>query len=111
MLSKITIGIDPGYRTGGVALLGDNFAEVHDLPVYTEGGVDVIALLDIINSAGPVEHIWLEKQQAMPKQGVVSVFKLGFRLRPNLNDCRIIWLSVQRSAARQVEVEHEFAKG
>jgi crossover junction endodeoxyribonuclease RuvC len=77
-LSKITIGIDPGYRTGGVALLGDNFAEVHDLPVYTEGGVDVIALLDIINSAGPVEHIWLEKQQAMPKQGVVSVFKLGF---------------------------------
>jgi len=78
MTSKITIGIDPGYRTGGVALLGDGFAEVHDLPVYTEGGVDVIALLDIINSAGPVEHVWLEKQQAMPKQGVVSVFKLGF---------------------------------
>ena len=46
MLSKITIGIDPGYRTGGVALLSDGFAEVHDLPVYTEGGVDVIALLD-----------------------------------------------------------------
>jgi len=74
----ITIGIDPGYRTGGVALIGDDFYEVHDLPVYSEGGVDVVALLDIINSAGPVDHIWIEKQQAMPKQGVVSVFKLGF---------------------------------
>ena len=77
-MTLITIGIDPGYRTGGVALIGEDWAEVHDLPVYSEGGVDVAALLDIINSAGPVDHIWVEKQQAMPKQGVVSVFKLGF---------------------------------
>ena len=44
------IGIDCGYKTGGVALLSpsDNWAEVHDLPVYDEGGVDVAALMDLI---------------------------------------------------------------
>lgn len=77
-MTLITIGIDPGYRTGGVALVGEDWAEVHDMPIYSEGGVDVAALMDIINSAGPVDHIYIEKQQAMPKQGVVSVFKLGF---------------------------------
>tara|TARA_R110000803_G_scaffold197656_1_gene261241 strand:+ start:862 stop:1314 length:453 start_codon:yes stop_codon:yes gene_type:complete len=74
----IVIGIDPGYRTGGIALVGDGWSEVHDLPVYTEGGVDVVALLDIINSVDNVDHIYIETQQSMPKQGVVSVFKLGF---------------------------------
>ena len=77
-MAGITIGIDCGYRTGGVGLLGDDWCEVHDLPVYDEGGVDVVALMDIITSAGPVDHIYIEKQQAMPKQGVVSMFKLGF---------------------------------
>jgi crossover junction endodeoxyribonuclease RuvC len=77
MTSKITIGIDCGYRTGGVALIGDDWAEVHDLPVYDEGGVDVISLMDIITSVDDVDHIYIERQQAMPKQGVVSMFKLG----------------------------------
>jgi len=72
------IGIDCGYRTGGVALVGDDWAEVHDLPTYDEGGVDVVALMDIITSVENVNHIYIEKQQAMPKQGVVSMFKLGY---------------------------------
>jgi crossover junction endodeoxyribonuclease RuvC len=72
------VGIDCGYRTGGVALIGDEWAEVHDLPTYDEGGVDVGALMDIIKSVEKVDHIWIEKQQAMPKQGVVSMFKLGY---------------------------------
>lgn len=71
------VGIDCGYRTGGVALVGDGWAEVHDLPTYSEGGVDVNALMDIITSAGDVDHIYVEKQQAMPRQGVSSTFKLG----------------------------------
>ena len=66
------IGIDCGYRTGGVALVGDDWAEVHDLPTYSEGGVDVLALMDIIKSVEKVDHIYIERQQAMPRQGVVS---------------------------------------
>jgi crossover junction endodeoxyribonuclease RuvC len=77
MSSAVTLGIDCGYRTGGVALVGENWAEVHDLPVYSEGGVDVVALLDILTSAD-VDHIYIERQQAMPKQGVSSTFKLGY---------------------------------
>src|SRR5210317_460768 len=77
MSSALTLGIDCGYRTGGVALVGDDWQEVHDLPVYSEGGVDVVALMDILTSAD-VDHIYIERQQAMPKQGVSSTFKLGF---------------------------------
>ena len=40
------IGVDCGYRTGGVAIVGDEWAEVHDLPTYDEGGVDVVALME-----------------------------------------------------------------
>jgi hypothetical protein len=72
------IGIDCGYRTGGVALVGGDWAEVHDLPTYSEGGVDVLALMDIIKSVEKVDHIYIERQQAMPRQGVVSTFKLGY---------------------------------
>jgi hypothetical protein len=72
------IGIDCGYKTGGVALVGDDWAEVHDLPTYFEGGVDVLALMDIIKSVEKVDHIYIERQQAMPRQGVVSTFKLGY---------------------------------
>ena len=70
-------GIDCGYRTGGVALIGDDAAEVHDLPVWSEGGVDMRQLLDILSGQG-VDHIFIERQQAMPRQGVSSTFKLGF---------------------------------
>ena len=72
------IGVDCGYRTGGVAIVGDDWAEVHDLPTYDEGGVDVVALMDILTSVDRVDHIYIEKQQAMPKQGVSSTFKLGY---------------------------------
>ena len=72
------VGIDCGYRTGGVAFVGDDWAEVHDLPVYSEGGVDVVALHDILSSVEAIDHIYIEKQQAMPKQGVSSTFKLGY---------------------------------
>ena len=51
MTSKIYAGIDCGYRTGGVALIDKSgFAEVHDLPTYSEGGVDITALNEILTS-------------------------------------------------------------
>jgi len=78
MTSKIYAGIDCGYRTGGVALIDKSgFAEVHDLPVYSEGGVDITALNEILTSVD-IDHIFIERQQAMPKQGVSSTFKLGY---------------------------------
>jgi len=70
-------GIDCGYRTGGVALITEGEAEVHDLPVFSEGGVDMRELLDILSDRG-VAHIFIERQQAMPRQGVSSTFKLGY---------------------------------
>jgi crossover junction endodeoxyribonuclease RuvC len=78
MTSKVYAGIDCGYRTGGVALIDKSgFAEVHDLPTYSEGGVDITALHEILMSVD-LDHIFVEKQQAMPKQGVSSTFKLGY---------------------------------
>jgi crossover junction endodeoxyribonuclease RuvC len=83
------VGIDCGYRTGGVALVGDDWSEVHDLPTYDEGGVDVVALMDIITSVEKVDHIYIEKQQAMPKQGVVSTFKLGYGFGQIVSTCAL----------------------
>lgn len=72
-------GIDPGFKTGGVALYNKDldWYEVHDLPVYDQGGVDVLALADILNS-DHVTHIYIEKQSSRPKQGVSSAFKIGY---------------------------------
>ena len=72
------VGIDCGYRTGGVALIGDDHAEVHDLPVFDEGGVDVAELERLIRTFTDPEHVYIEKQGAMPSQGVSSTFKLGY---------------------------------
>lgn len=89
------IGIDCGYRTGGVALIDDDWAEVYDLPVYTEGGVDVIELMSLIKPRDdqdiplPVEHIYIERQQAMPKQGVSSTFKLGYAYGQIVSTCAL----------------------
>lgn len=76
---KTIAGIDPGYKTGGVALYNPvlDWYEVHDLPTYDSGGVDLVALADILNSDN-VRYVFIEKQQAMPKQGVSSTFKLGY---------------------------------
>ena len=83
------IGIDCGYRTGGVAFLGDNWSEVEDLPVFSEGGVEVGVLMDLIQSVGPVKHIYIERQQAMPKQGVSSTFKLGYAFGQIVATCNL----------------------
>jgi crossover junction endodeoxyribonuclease RuvC len=70
-------GIDPGYRTGAVAFVDDNFQEVNDLPVYDKGGVDVIALMDILTSVERLDHVYIEKVGPMPKQGVTSVWNFS----------------------------------
>ncbi len=68
------LGIDPG-QSGGLAFVepcrsGDRL--VHEL-VPMAGLPD---LIDLIYEHKP-QHVFLEKAQAMPKQGVVSMFTYG----------------------------------
>jgi hypothetical protein len=69
------LGIDPGV-TGGIACLyPDGTIVAEDIP--TAGGcVDVDTLARRIRELAPRLAI-IEKAQAMPKQGVVSVFRYG----------------------------------
>jgi hypothetical protein len=69
------LGVDPGI-TGGIAFLypsGEIAAD--DIPTV-DGSVDVDALVRRVRQRGPRLAV-IEKAQAMPEQGVVSVFKYG----------------------------------
>jgi len=70
-------GIDPGL-TGAVAVINsvdNSIVDVCNTPT-TNKEIDVVALMDILQDWG-VGHVYLEKAQAMPKQGVVSMFTYG----------------------------------
>jgi crossover junction endodeoxyribonuclease RuvC len=68
------LGVDPGI-TGGIAFLYPDRIAADDIP--TAGGdVDVDTLVLRIREHAPRLAV-IEKAQAMPKQGVVSVFKYG----------------------------------
>jgi hypothetical protein len=77
------VGIDPGL-SGALALLevtdGDTtLVSVIDMPIVGSGAkqsVDVIALQEWLLRHGP-RHAFLERAQAMPKQGASSGFKYG----------------------------------
>ena len=49
---------------------------MHDLPTWSEGGVNTLELKHILESV-PVNYVLVEKQSARPMQGVASSFKLG----------------------------------
>jgi hypothetical protein len=69
------LGVDPGI-TGGIAFLypsGEIAAE--DIPIV-DGSVDVDAIVRRVRQHAPRLAV-IEKAQAMPRQGVVSVFKYG----------------------------------
>ena len=70
------VGIDPGSAKGGVALLKDGWAEVHDLPIIKGHGVDCHALFDLL-SGDDIKHAYVERVGVMPKQGGASGFKFG----------------------------------
>jgi crossover junction endodeoxyribonuclease RuvC len=80
----IILGVDPGIH-GGLAIVAiDNGAapqlvEAIDIPVIGTGAkerVDAIAIREWV-SQHDVQHASMEIAQAMPKQGVSSVFKYG----------------------------------
>ena len=72
------LGIDPGI-TGGLALLcGEGLLAVA-MPVLTlngKGEINLAELRSILGQWAPT-HAWIEKQQAMPRQGATSSFRTG----------------------------------
>jgi crossover junction endodeoxyribonuclease RuvC len=73
-MSAIICGIDPGV-TGGIAFLEDGRVRTGDLPV-ADGALDAKAVAALIYSHRP-DHIYIERAQSYPGQGVASTFKFG----------------------------------
>jgi crossover junction endodeoxyribonuclease RuvC len=77
-------GIDPGL-SGAVFFLADDgeTGEAFDMPVHmlTRGGkakreMDITGLLNLLGR-DPIRHVYVEQVNAMPGQGVSSVFAFG----------------------------------
>jgi crossover junction endodeoxyribonuclease RuvC len=79
----IVLGVDPGVR-GGLSVIEINggaplLVDAIDIPVAGVGAkerVDVQAIRDFIEQYRP-QHAFIERAQAMPKQGASSGFKYG----------------------------------
>ena len=77
------VGIDPG-KSGGIAAVGDNgkFIDGIRMPIIKHGKRDVVdtrKLTDWVGeiSDGYVDTIVIEQVNAMPGQGVTSMFNFG----------------------------------
>ena len=79
----IYIGIDPG-KNGGIAVINDKFPKPVNITVYKYSDDDLIDVIDVCTKGSSLavhrdEEIKcvLEKVNAMPGQGVVSMFNFG----------------------------------
>jgi crossover junction endodeoxyribonuclease RuvC len=79
------LGIDPGAVSGGLAIVefldgaGPTLVDACDLPtvgVKANQRIDVLALRTWIEHHKP-DHAYIERGQAMPRQGASSGFKFG----------------------------------
>ena len=74
------IGIDPGLHGGLACLLHDAGATVRVMPLLGHGDLDTADLgawLQAMRISYPPIHVFLEKAQSMPKQGVASAYNYG----------------------------------
>jgi crossover junction endodeoxyribonuclease RuvC len=79
-IQKYYCGIDPGF-SGAIAIINDKHRviECWDMPIHTVGkqkSIDIHRLKGMLTTY-PLAHITIERAQAMPKQGVVSMFRYG----------------------------------
>lgn len=79
----IYIGIDPG-KNGGIAVINDKFPKPVNIMVYKYSDDDLVDVIDVCTKGSSIavhrdEEIKcvLEKVNAMPGQGVVSMFNFG----------------------------------
>lgn len=76
---QYVIGIDPGF-SGAIATLSTTgeVVEVSDMPIIKakKDELDTQTIKDIL-SRFDVIHVYIEKAQAFPKQGCVSMFRYG----------------------------------
>jgi hypothetical protein len=72
------VGIDPG-KTGGIVTITRQKCSVIDLMVMPEHPQELIGYLEELVAASPAGgiHVFIEKAQAMPKNGAVSMFNYG----------------------------------
>jgi crossover junction endodeoxyribonuclease RuvC len=83
-MTHVFLGVDPGVR-GGLAIVeiddgaAPQLLEAIDIPVTGVGAkerVDVLAIRTWVIAHRP-QHAFIERAQAMPKQGASSGFKYG----------------------------------
>ena len=75
-------GIDPGV-TGGITFMNDRHmvckpvpSEIYRVAGKTKKFLSVVSICELLDDYSP-KLVFIEKQQAMPKQGVVSTFRTG----------------------------------
>lgn len=71
------LGIDPGRQGALVLLSRDGKITLREVMPMVEAELDVRALLEFFKKLPNNTSAWIEKAQAMPKQGVSSMFKYG----------------------------------
>lgn len=100
------LGIDPGAK-GAVALLANgSLARVWDTPTTLQNGkarVDAGALASIVRDAR-ADHAFLERVNAMPGQGVSSMFAFGRAL--GIAEGVVLGLGVPLTWLTPVEWKH-----
>jgi len=73
---KTYIGIDPG-KTGSVTVLNEDGIVLYKTPTILEE-YDIVGMSNLLRPFHPSNSlVIIERAQAMPKQGVVSMFKFG----------------------------------
>lgn len=114
----VCIGLDPGMQGGMAVLAGSSVLFTARWPVVkiakSGGGekteyleADILALLETWSNV-PDAHLFLEKQQAMPGQGVTSMFSTGQgygMLRMALTALKKPWTLVRAQAWQKVMFE------
>ena len=71
------VGVDPG-KTGAIAIINqDNSIKIHDMPLTPEDRIDGALLCNVLESTHLDSFCYIERSQAMPGQGIVSMFKYG----------------------------------
>lgn len=71
----VIIGIDPG-KQGGIAIKNGEEVIAYDMPIMPNGEIDACYIATVFSQFSEAVCV-IEKAQAMPQQGVVSVFNYG----------------------------------